>query len=102
MLTHNVFFSLRDQSGTAQENLVSECKKYLADHPGIVYFFAGQRQVSCQREVNDLNFDVSLNIVFADGAAHDAYQVAPRHAQFIENNQASWKQVRVFDSFAGE
>ncbi len=99
MLTHNVYFSLFDNSEAAQENLLSEIKKYLAEHAGIVYFFAGRRQASFQRAVNDLNFDVALNIVFADQAAHDAYQTAPLHNEFIERNQSTWKQVRVFDSF---
>jgi len=101
MLAHNVYFSLHDNSETAQENLVSEIKKYLAKHDGIDYFFAGRRQVSCQRSVNDLDFDVALNIVFTDKAAHDAYQTAPLHNEFVERNQSTWKQVRVFDSFGG-
>ena len=34
----------------------------------------------------------------ATRTAHDAYQVAPRHIQFIEENKANWAQVRVFDA----
>ena len=30
--------------------------------------------------------------------AHDAYQVAPSHQQFISENKPNWKQVRVFDA----
>ena len=35
---------------------------------------------------------------FATKADHDRYQDAPRHQQFIAENKANWKQVRVFDS----
>jgi hypothetical protein len=49
--------------------------------------------------VNDQDFDVALHLVFRDKAAHDAYQVAPKHQQFIEESQDNWKQVRVFDSY---
>jgi hypothetical protein len=50
------------------------------------------------RPVNDRDFDVSLHLVFKDHASHDAYQTAPLHEQFIAENKATWKKVRVFDS----
>jgi hypothetical protein len=51
------------------------------------------------REVNDQDFDVSLNLVFRNKAAHDTYQTHPRHLKFIEQNKESWAGVRVFDSY---
>ena len=39
-----------------------------------------------RRDVNDLDFDVGLHVVFADQAAHDAYQVTPEHLRFIDEN----------------
>ena len=50
------------------------------------------------RPVNDREFDVALHITFQDRAAHDRYQEHPRHKQFIAEQQANWKKVRVFDS----
>lgn len=99
MLAHNVFFTLSDSSADAQQKLVAACKKYLSQHPGTVFFAAGVRCADLDREVNDGGFDVGLHVVFKDKAAHDAYQVAPLHNQFIEENKANWKQVRVFDSY---
>ena len=49
---------------------------------------------------NDRDFDVALHIVFEDRKAHDQYQDAARHKQFIDENKESWKKVRVFDSYA--
>lgn len=98
MLAHNVYFSLRDRSAAAREKLVEACRKYLAKHPGTVFFAAGTLADELQREVNDRDFDVALHIVFQDRAAHDRYQTAPLHQQFIEENKANWKKVRVFDS----
>jgi hypothetical protein len=48
--------------------------------------------------VNDQEFDVALYVIFKDKAAHDAYQVAATHQQFIEESKSNWKKVRVFDS----
>ena len=98
MLAHNVFFSLNDPSEPARAKLVAACKKYLSTHPGTVYFACGTLADELQRPVNDRDFDVSLHVVFQTKAAHDAYQAAPLHDQFIAENKDNWKKVRVFDS----
>ena len=98
MLAHNVFFTLHDGSEPARAALVAACKKYLARHPGVVFFAAGTLQPGLDRPVNDRGFDVALHVVFDSLASHDAYQQAPDHLQFIAETKANWKQVRVFDS----
>lgn len=99
-LTHAVFFELKNKDDSAVQSLVEGCYEYLAPHDGIVYFSAGPRHADYQRDVNDLRFDVALTIVFEDIAAQDAYQVTEPHLQFIEEFQANWESVRVFDSRA--
>ena len=98
MLSHDVYFSLKDSSPEAKKKLVAACKKYLTKHDGEVFFAAGILAESLKREVNDTGFDVALHIVFKDMASHDKYQDAPRHKQFIDENKANWSKVRVFDS----
>lgn len=95
---HMVYFQLKGNSAENKKKLVEACKKYLADHPGTVYFSAGVLAEEFKRDVNDRDWDVALHLVFKDKAAHDVYQDAPRHNQFIEENKANWKKVRVFDS----
>ena len=48
--------------------------------------------------MNDRDFDVALHVVFDHRASHDAYQAAPEHLSFIEEQKENWKNVRVFDS----
>ena len=96
--SHNVFFTLNDSSPAQCETLVRECYEYLPGHEGVVAFSAGTRAVGCERDVNDVLFQVSLHMVFADRRSHDAYQTTPRHGEFIARNKANWKTVRVFDS----
>jgi Stress responsive A/B Barrel Domain len=98
MLSHDVYFSLKDSSPAAKQKLVQACKKHLSGHPGEVFFAAGVRTEELSRKVNDQDFDVALHIVFKDRAAHDQYQDAPRHKDFIKENETSWSKVRVFDS----
>jgi len=97
VLAHNVFFSLNDRSAAAVAALVEECHKFLSDHPGIVFYAAGTVS-DVDRPVSDRDYDVALHVVFTDRAAHDAYQAAPAHQEFIARNKANWKKVRVFDS----
>jgi hypothetical protein len=98
MLSHDVFFTLKDNSADGKKKLVEACKKYLSGHPGTVFFSAGVLAEDLTREVNDRDFDVALHIVFKDRAAHDKYQDAERHKSFIAENRDNWKKVRVFDS----
>jgi hypothetical protein len=100
LLIHNVYFSLNDRGSEARTQLMDACRKYLASHPGVVFFAVGVLAEELRREVNDLDFDVGLHIVFADQTAHDRYQDAPEHLRFIEEHKANWKRVRVFDSSA--
>lgn len=97
-LVHNVFFTLKERTPAGAEKLVSECKRYLTVQPGIVFFACGTLETELNREVNDLDWDVGLHIVFETRAAHDAYQVDPAHVRFIESNKPTWAKVRVFDS----
>ena len=98
LLAHDVYFSLKENSAEAKKKLVDACMKHLSKHPGTVFFAAGTLAEELNRPVNDRDFDVALHIVFKDRAAHDKYQEDPRHKQFIEENKAAWKKVRVFDS----
>src|SRR5664280_2131314 len=99
MLSHDVYFSLKDNSPGAKQKLIAACKKYLTDHPGTVRFAVGPIAAEMKRDVNDRDFDVALHVVFKNKAAHDQYARAERHQKFIEETKNTWKKVRVFDSY---
>jgi len=96
-LAHHVFFTLQDATEAATQKLVGACHKYLNDHPGVIDFSVGRRVPDLNRPVNAA-YDVSLHVVFDSREAHDIYQTAPRHLEFIAQEKANWKQVQVFDS----
>jgi hypothetical protein len=98
MLAHMVYFKLTDNSPPGIERQVAACRKYLTDHPGTLFFGVGTRTSDLNRDVNDKDFDVGLHVVFKNRAAHDGYQVSPRHVQFIAENKPHWAKVRVFDA----
>lgn len=96
-LVHDVYFTLKEKTPEAKAAFVQACQKYLSGHKDTVWFAVGLRAQECQRPVNDQEFDVALQIVFKDKAAHDTYQVHPRHLKFIEENKDKWTKVRVCD-----
>ncbi len=98
MIVHNVYFSCNEKGAEPKKKLVAGCQKYLADHPGVVYFAAGARATEFERPVNDQDFDVALHMVFKDKAAHDKYQESEKHKQFITEFSPTLVKVRVFDS----
>lgn len=98
MLIHNVYFTLKDCSQAAIDGLVADCYTYLKDHPGVVFFAAGQLAKELDRPVNDLDFQVGLHVVFENMDYQSQYQQHPKHIEFLETNKANWEKVRVFDS----
>jgi succinylarginine dihydrolase len=97
-LSHMVYFTLHDASPAKIQELIAASHKYLAGHEGVVYFSVGTLNRDLARPVNDHGFEVTLNVVFESREAHDVYQKEPRHLQFIDEQKANWKQVRIFDS----
>lgn len=98
MIGHMVYFKLKDGKPAGRQKLVDACNKYLAAHPGTVFYSAGPIAEEFKRDVNDREWDVALHLVFVNKAAHDKYQDHPDHLKFIAENKDTWAKVRVFDS----
>jgi hypothetical protein len=93
-----VYFTLKDSSPAQIERMIGACKKYLSGHEGTTFFAVGTLVPDLTRDVNQRDFHIALQLVFDSRAAHDRYQVHPRHQQFIEENRDNWSRVRVYDA----
>lgn len=98
MLAHIVYFQLHEPTQANIDALVAACHEYLSEHPGCVFYGTGTRAMQYNRPVNQTDYDVALHSIFDSHAAHDAYQVAPRHLEFIEKFKSGWKSVKVYDA----
>jgi hypothetical protein len=83
MFSHIVIFWTDPAQPNAAEELIAGAHRYLKDIPGLRHFHVG-RMVGSPRPVVDQTYQVALNTVFVDKAAQDAYQVHPRHVEFVE------------------
>ncbi|MCP4788196.1 MAG: Dabb family protein [Fuerstiella sp.] len=99
MLSHMVYFTLKDSSTEACQKLVAACQKFLKLHDGIQFFAAGRLAPEFERPVNVQDFHVALHVVFDTKDSHDVYQVSEKHLAFIEQGKGNWDQVRVFDAY---
>ena len=99
LMAHMVYFKLNESTSSNKEALVAACHKYLTGHDGTVFYAAGTRAEDADRDVNDKDFDVALQLVFDGKASHDKYQTHPRHLEFIKVAKPLMKNVRVFDAY---
>ena len=100
LLVHSVYFTLKEDTSERRAAMIQSTRDTLAKIPGIVALAVGPRDEDLARDVNDLEFDIALMIVFRDRAAHDLYQPHKKHQEFIAANLPNVARVRVFDSLS--
>jgi hypothetical protein len=99
MLSHMVYFTLKDSSDEACQKIVDAGQEFLKPHDGIQFFAVGRVAPEFERPVNDRDFHVALHVVFDTKESHDVYQVSANHLAFIQQGKDNWEQVRVFDAY---
>jgi hypothetical protein len=97
LLSHSVYFALKEPTPEAKQKLVDSCKQRLSQHPGVLYFAAGTLCDEVKSPMNVRDFDVVLLMVFSNHEALRTYAISADHQKFIGENAATFKSVRVFD-----
>lgn len=97
---HMVFFWLKNpDSESDRAAFKNALTKFINTNSQVVSSHIGE-PAATNRPVIDSSYTFSLVVTFPDLATHDAYQSDPTHLLFIEEAQALWEKVRVFDSLA--
>ena len=97
MFVHAVYFWINAGAPEgARQQLVEDCRTYLAKVPGVRHVWAG-RPAMTPRDVVDNTYDVGLLVALDDAAGHDVYQDHPLHKEFIARNKPHWKRVQIYD-----
>ena len=91
LLSHSVYFALKEPTPEARQKLVDSCKQRLSQHPGVVYFAAGTLCDEVKGGLNVRDFDVVLLMVFSRprspayvrrfGRASEVHRRKRRHVQ---------------------
>ena len=97
MFIHTVYFWMQEGApAAAREQLVNDCRTYLAKIPTVRHLWAGVPAMT-PRDVVDNSYAVGLTVVLDDDAGHDVYQIHELHKEFIARNKPNWKRVQIYD-----
>lgn len=97
MFVHTVFFWLGRPESQDDRNALRAGLESLKGVKEISAAYIGS-PAETRRPVIDHTYDFSLTFVFADQAAHDAYQVHPVHLEFVAECRHLWERVQVYDA----
>ena len=96
-MIHTVYFWLTDGLSTAEREQFVAAAKALAEAPTVGACYVSAPAATPERAVTDHSFDYSLHLLFADVAAHDAYQVSDVHLKFVAEQAEKFARVKVYD-----
>ncbi len=96
MLTHCVFFWLKDDLPPAQKQEFDAGVKALTTIPSVVHGTVGKPSAT-DRPIIDRTYDYGLMVVFKDMAGHDAYQDHPTHTPFRDVASRCCKRIQIYD-----
>ncbi|MBD2751479.1 Dabb family protein [Spirosoma validum] len=97
MFVHTVFFWLKHPENQEDLQALLAGLKSLRGISEISTAYIGT-PAETRRPVIDHSYDASLTLVFADKAAHDAYQVHTDHQAFVDNCAHLWERVQIYDA----
>lgn len=97
MFVHAVYFWLRPDLTPAQRAQFAAGVRSLSTIESVQNCYIGV-PASTNRPVIERGYSHALVVVFADKAAHDAYQVHPVHERFRTECGSFWTKVQIFDS----
>lgn len=97
MFVHAVYFWLRPDLTLSERATYAAGVRSLLTIEGVAHGWVGV-PAPTDRPVIERGYSQALVVVFADEAAHDAYQVHPVHDRFREECGGFWTRVQIFDS----
>ena len=97
MFVHAVYFWLRPDLTSKQRAQFAAGLESLRSIETVERGYVGA-PAPTDRRVIERSYSQALVLVFADEAAHDAYQEHPVHDLFRNECSSFWTSVRIFDS----
>lgn len=99
MLVHTVIFWLRkDLTAAQREEFLKEGLESLRPITSVSALHVGSPAPIPPRPVVDASYDFAISVLFADVAAHNAYQVDPLHTAFVARFKTYWERVQIYDA----
>lgn len=97
-LIHTVYFWLVDDITDERKKAFEKALEDLSVVPSIDKFYWGVPAATEERGVIDNSYDYAINVFFNSLEDQLAYQVDPLHLKFVEENEAIFGKVIVYDN----
>ncbi len=99
MLVHTVIFYLRgDITDTQKTEFRQEGLESLRAITSVHALHIGVPAAIPPRPVVDASYTFAISALFADVAAHNAYQIDPLHLAFVNRFKSYWTRVQIYDA----
>ena len=96
MFVHTVYFWLQDRLSDNDVRAFENGLDLLLSIKTVDHSFRGV-PADTDRPVIDRTYSYGIVVVFADKAAHDAYQTDPKHDRFRNECAQYWRKVQIYD-----
>jgi hypothetical protein len=96
MFVHNVYFWLHEGLSADDLQAFERGLDLLLSIDTIQRSYRGV-PAETDRPVIDRTYSYGIVVVFPDKAAHDAYQVDPKHDRFKDDCARFWRKVQIYD-----
>jgi len=94
---HQVYFWLKNPGNDADKTKLTEGLRTLASIKLIQQIHIGL-PAKTERPVIDRSYALSLLLIFNNQKDQEAYQIHPKHLEFVKNYSALWERVQIYDS----
>ena len=94
---HSVYFWLRPDLSAEQQQAFVRALQTLQAIEHVQHGWIG-KPAATDRPIIERSYTHALTLVFADDAAHEAYQVHPVHDRFRQEFGDFWTRVLIYDS----
>lgn len=97
-LIHTVYFWTKVGISTEQIASFENGLEVLSSCPTILKYYWGPPAATEERGIIDNSYAYAINVHFASTEDEAAYQKEPIHLKFIEDHNAIWEKVVVYDN----
>ena len=98
MITHDVYFQLKDRSEESVEAFAKETVALMEKSRGLATWQVTVRDPEAGANNSDKDYDVQARMLFRNVAALKEYIPADYHQNWVGEQKDKWESVRVFDS----
>lgn len=93
-MEHHVYFWLKDDADRAA---FEQGLEGLREIPTVADIYWGTPAATEKRPAVDQSWSYGIALIFDSIADHDAYQVHPKHVEFVETFRPMWSKVLIMD-----